>query len=288
MVSPLPIICNEPTAPSPMECQTTEIYGVPRRTPGRGASSIQGIAIHGIADNYEAYLAKACVGYTKLPVGCHASMHYVIDGETGRVTSLVREEDIAWAFQSYRGNFPVTTPVDACPCPPPCPAPPCPEPPAPETYPGWPILAAANPNLSADFYTINIGVVTPAHPEQLYLDGVDCCPGPWGMSPQAYNNLVRLVRWIEERYVSIPLDEQHIQFHDYIVQNSEDCLEIPCGPQGACFICDVSNYCERCMNRSNPSVSTTVTDIRYVYGENSSGCQVKILLADFIALLNQE
>lgn len=288
----LPVIaCLDPTPPI-MECNTTTIYGVPKGRAGRALPNtivdlpISGIALHCVKDSFEGYLAKACVGSTKLPVGCHASFHYVIDAETGAISSLVKENDIAWAWQSYRTNFPVITPLDYCACPDPCPVLPCPGQPAPTpvVYTGWPVLSAQFPNLSADFYTINIGVTSPSRPEQSRLDNEDCCIGPYGMTAVAYRNLVRLLAWIQSRNPGIILDANHIAFEDEIVITDDQCLECGCGANGVCLVCDVSNYCERCTNPSDPTISIATT-LRYVYGENDSGCRVKILLSDFIALL---
>lgn len=287
----LPIVCLDPTAP-PMECNTTNIYGAPKGRPGRQlptaplvAIPVSGIALHCIKDSFDGYLAKACVGGTRMPVNCHASFHYVIDAETGQLSSLVPEADVAWAWQSYRTNFPVTTPQDCCQCPAPCPQLPCPaDQCVPVTYDGWPVLSAQFPNISADFYTINIGITNPSRPEQTSLDGVNCCLGPYGFSPKAYKTLIQLLAWIEFRYAGITLDAQHIKFHDEIVPTEEACLECACGANGACLVCDVSAYCERCPFPSDPTYSEAHT-VRYVYGENESGCRVKILLADLKTML---
>lgn len=284
---PLPVLqCQEPTPPPGMECNTTRIFGAPIGTPGRNNVAIGGIAIHGIKDTYEGYLAKACLGSTKIAINCHASFHYVLDAETGQVTSLVPEANLAWAFQSYRTNFPVTTPVDGCPCPPPCPTPPCPTPAAPTTYPGWSVLSALHPNLAADFFSINIGITVPSRPELTALDGVNCCIGPYGLSPVAYEKLIRLLAWIQSRYPAILLNAQHIAVHDTITLTEEGCEEFPCGPNGACLTCDVSNYCEQCQDRAAPlAIEDDQTVIRYIYAETTGGCRVKIDLATLTAFL---
>lgn len=280
--------CLDPTPPV-LECSSTAIFGAPRGRIGRALQSdpmvpipVSGIAIHCVKDTYDGYLAKVCIG-AKVTPECHASFHYVIDAETGAVTSLVDETNLAWAWQSYRSNFPVTSPVDGCPCAPPCPTPPCPVPPAPTTYPGWTVLSALFPNLSADFYTVNIGVTSPNRPEQQILDGVDCCAGPWGLSPAAYANLVRLIAWIQSRYPAITVDAQHIAFHDDIIETI--CPECPCGANGSCLVCDVSSYCEACITVSDPAMFES-TNVRFVYGESDTGCRVKILLTDLKVLLD--
>lgn len=279
--APFVLQCQEPTAPQGMACSVTPIYGAPRGTLGRFTAAVGGIVIHGIKDSYEGYLAKACQG-GKIPINCHASMHYVIDADTGAVSSLVDEANVAWAFQSYRGNYPVKTPLNCCQCPTPCPTGPCPDDLCvPVDYVGWTVLPALYPNLSADFYTINIGITIPSRPEQTGLDGVACC-GPYGISQVAYDTLVRLVAWIESRYPAITLDDEHIIFHDMLVDTDEQCYEFLCGPNGVCFICDVGKYCEKCQNVPDPTISTITdpADLLYIYGISTGGCQVRILFTD--------
>lgn len=287
-INSLPILCNDPTPPPGMFCRTTPIYGAPRGTTGRNNTPISGIAVHGLRDSFDGYLSKACAGLTRLSVNCKASMHYVIDGQTGAVSSLVREEDLAWAFQSYRSNFPVTSPLDGCPCPEPCPTPPCPTPLEPQTYPGWTVLSNQFPNLAADFYTINIGITTPNRPEQSALDGADCCQDlPYGISQEAYDSLIRLIAWIAFRNPGVIIDDQHIQFHDYIVFKDTMCLEFPCGPNGVCLICDVSRYCERCTDVIDPTYVWTDNpdDILFLLGESRGGCKIRFDIATLRAAL---
>lgn len=287
---PLPVlICADPTPPA-MDCQTTKIFGAPKGTLGRNNTNITAIAIHGVQDTSDGLLAKMCNGSTKMPVGCHVSFHYVIDGDNGHVTQVVPETDLAWAFQPYLTNFPVTSPTDCCPCPPPCPSPPCP--PGLDcvetTYPGWTTQSALHPNLSADFYAINIAVTNPGRPEQSILDNTACCITPYGINQVAYDALVRLVAWIQSRYPAIQLNSQYIAFHDQIVVRDEYCLEFPCGPVGVCFTCDVSNYCEVCANRMDPTLSITEANVQYVYVETTGGCRAKITLDNFKELLGIE
>jgi len=288
-VSSFVIECLPPTQP-PMECRNTNIFGAPRSRPGRilpfttDDIPVSAVAVHCLKDSFEGYIGKACTGLTKIPVECHASMHYIVDAETGAVASLVHEEDVAWAWQSYRSNFPVTSPVDSCPCPDPCPQPPCPVPFNPQTYPGWPVLSAEFPNIAADFYTINIGVTRAQRPEDAFLDNMDCCTGPYGMTEKAYRVLVQLIAWIDYRYDAITTDAQHIAFHDEVIDVDPACLECPCGANGACLVCDVSRYCQKCTNVSPPQISEGTT-LRWVFGEASTGCLVKISLADFKTLL---
>lgn len=288
--------CIAPTPPV-MDCARTRIYGAPRGRPGRSPTSnpndtvpILAIAVHCAQETYDGFLNKACTSDGRLAPDGHASFHYVLNSETAQVSQLVPESDLAWAFQSYKSNFPVTAPVQPPPCPDICPPePPCPPTPpvtipASEAYPGWPVLAALYPNLSADFYTINIGVTVPTRPEEAILDGnVDCCFGPFGLTDAAYAALVRLVNWVAFRY-SIPIDAQHVAFHDQIVPVVLGCEECMCDDGGHCFVCDVSAYCEKCTNEGDPAFTVSET-IKFIYGENSAGCKVRITVEDLKVLL---
>lgn len=292
-VNPYVVECLDPTPPV-MECNTTTIYGAPKGRPGRALPNTQndlgihGIALHCVKDSFDGFLAKACLGGTKMPVGCHVSFHYIIDGETGQITSLVKETDVAWAWQSYRTNFPAITPLDYCPCPQPCPSLPCPGSPAPEpvVYAGWSVLSAQFPNISADFYTLNIGITSPSRPEQSRLDNEVCCVGPYGLSKFAYQQLVRLIAWLQSKYPTIILDKQHIAFEDEIVQTEDLCLECPCGANGSCLVCDVSAFCQVCDNPIDPTIKIVdISEVRYLLVETQGGCRAKVLLSDLAAFL---
>lgn len=288
--------CAFPTPPV-MDCSRTRIYGAPRGRPGRSPTGnpsdnvpVLAIAIHCIGETYDGFLAKACSSDGRLAPDGHASFHYVLDSESAQLTQLVPETDLAWAFQSYRSNFPVVAPVE----PPACPATtcdpvPCPPPPpvvidACDAYPGWTTLCALYPDLSADWYTINIGLTVPLRSEEQILDGSDdCCLGPFGLSLDAYNKLVRLTNWIAYRY-GIPLDQQHVAFHDEISPHVLGCEECHCGADDHCFVCDVSRYCERCINEGDPSFASS-DNIKYIYGENSAGCKVKVTVHNIAELI---
>lgn len=281
--------CTEPLPPV-MNGYSTRIYGAPRGRPGRNGIPVLAIAIHCVQDTFNGFLLKACTANPKLSPHGNASFHYVVDAESLQVASLVHENDLAWAFQSYLSNFPVTQPILPPPCPPnECEPAPCPPVPpiiitAEEAYPGWPELAAIYPNLSADFYTINIGITTPSRPENDILDGEDCCIGPYGMTQQAYQNLVRLVAWVAYRR-EIPVIRERIAFHDDIVPTLMGCEECKCDSRGTCFICDVSSYCSGCLSPSDPSFRLS-DNIRFIYGESASGCKVKIRLDFLRSLIN--
>lgn len=294
--NPFVLQCEEPDSPV-MQCSTTTIYGAPKGRPGRALPNttsdlgIHGITLHCVGDSFDGFLAKACLGGTKMPVGCHVSFHYIIDAETGQISSLVSESDVAWAWQSYRGNFPPITPLDYCPCPQPCPQLPCPGDPSPTpvVYMGWPLLSAQFPNISADFYTLNIGITSPSRPEQSRLDNEICCVGPYGLSKVAYKQLVHLIAWLQSKYPTIILDKQHIAFEDEIVATDEQCLECPCGANGSCLVCDVSQYCQRCNNAIDPTLHIVdPSDVRYVLIETQGGCRAKVLLSDLITFIGQQ
>lgn len=257
-------LCNEPSPPL-LECSYTKIFGAPMRTQGRvpplgtTETPVLGIAVHCLRDDYRGYLSKACNASPGLMPCEHASMHYVIDAITGAITCLVKETDVAWAFQTYPSNFPMPNPL--------------------QPYPGWPVLSGIYPGLSADFYTINIGLAVPAQPQNEVLDGDDCCIGPYGLTWQAYRKFVQLIAWIAFRY-NIPIDRQHIEFHDNIVETAYGCAECRCANL-VCFICDVGEYCESCQNAGDPTF-TPFPEIAYIYGESAGGCRVKIKLSDFL------
>jgi hypothetical protein len=269
--APRPLkLCNEPSPPI-LACSNTIIFGAPMRTMGRVPPTpapqvetpILAIAIHCLKDDYQGYLSKACVASPNLMPCEHASMHYVVDALTGQISCLVKETDVAWAFQSYLSNFPMPNPL--------------------QPYPGWPELSAIYPALSADFYTINIGLAVPSQPQNEVLDGDTCCLGPYGLTWKAYANLVQLIAWIANRY-DIPLDKEHIAFHDDIVETAYGCEECTCRNL-VCFICDVSSYCESCKNVGDPTY-TLFDDIAFVYGETAGGCRVKISIEDLRSLIN--
>lgn len=268
--TPPPIrLCNEPTPPL-LECNSTKIFGAPIRRAGRippvpapqVETPVLAIAIHCLRDDYQGYLSKACVASPNLMPCEHASMHYVVDAMTGRISCLVKETDVAWSFQSYLSNFPMPNPTTP--------------------YPGWPVLSNIYPSLSADFYTINIGLAVPAQPQNEIIDGENCCNGPYGLTWKAYENFVHLVAWIAARF-NIPLDVQHIQFHDLIVETSLGCEECGCANL-VCFICDVSSYCQSCNNVGDPTY-IPFDEIAWIYGESANGCKIKISLSDLIAQL---
>lgn len=279
-----PRLCLPPTPPV-MACSITRLYGAPIGRAGRDNVPILAVAVHCIKDDYNGFLSKACTGSTKLmPVG-HASFHYVLDADSAQLTSLVDEANLAWAFQSYTSNFPVTQPVQPPPCPDDCPPPVCPPPPVviitpEEAYPGWPQFWAIP--YSADFYTINIGITSPSRPEDSALDGGNsgCC-GPYGLTDAAYAKLVRLIAWIADRY-DIPA--LNIAFHDDIVPTILGCEECRCDADGACLKCDVSAYCEPCDAPGDPTYARE-GDIFWIYGENQSGCKVRVKVTDLAAIL---
>lgn len=288
MTDPIFILqCLPPSRPL-MECNTTRIYGAPRTRAGRIANGnpipISGIAVHCVRDTFDGFLNKTCRGNGSLNPYGHASFHYIIDGDTGRISSLVDEANLAWSFQSYPSNFPTITPTGSPPCPPNnCPPDPCDAtyPPPDPPYPGWPELSALFPNLSADFFTINIGITVPT---QITLDesGCEVCLGIRGMRDNVYDVLVHLIAWIAYNN-NIPISGQRIAFHDDIVFTILGCEECPC--PGGCLHCAVSHYCEECKHPGDPTFVTS-DNIVYIYGVNENGCKVKIHIDHLRELLN--
>lgn len=255
-------VCLPPSAPL-LECSSTKLFGVPKGRSGRlpplgGVETpISGIAIHCLPDDYTGYLAKVCNAPASLMPCEHASMHYVVNADTGQISCLVPEANVAWAFQSYMSNQSLGNPV--------------------EPYPGWPTLRAQFPNLSADFYTINIGIASGA--TKPTVDGDVCCNGPYGMSDKAYTNFIQLLAWIADRY-NIPINAQHIALHDDIVETIIGCEECFCREDN-CLLCDISSYCQGCTAVGDPSFPKG-DEIAFIYGETISGCKVKISLEDFL------
>lgn len=259
--------CIDPTPPI-MQCYSTPLFGVPRGRTGRTPplsnvnTPISGIVIHCVQESFDGYINKMCNSQL---LGCeHASMHYVIDGSTCQLAHVVEDENVAWGFQSYPSNFPLANPQ--------------------EPYPGWPVLRTQFPNISGDFYALHIAIAVPRIPQLDGLDNAtDCCPGPYGMTWECYRKLVQLVAWLAWKY-DIPVNEQHIAFHDQIVERTIGCEECQCLGM-VCFVCDVSKYCEGCKNPGDPTF-VEAEEIDFLYGE-LDGCKVKISIENLRILLNE-
>ena len=258
MIEVLP--CVTPTPPV-MTCQGTRWYGIPRGTTGRNGSTIQGIVLHCLDMPLNAYDGHVTAKGLEPGLSNHTSMHYAVS-QDGVIHQYVNDADIAWGSQQYIGNFPSSTPDT--------------------NYIGWPVLKAANPNLSMDLYVIHIGVAIQSYGRQLDTCKDPCDVPTLGMTPVGYAQLVRLVAYLANKY-SIPVDGQHIAFHDTISvlpdqENGCACLE------NFCLVCDVDAYCEKCIN---PADATYILfdEIKYLYGENAAGCKVKVDLPTLKALL---
>lgn len=249
--------CITPTPPV-TTCKYSRWYGIPRGKSGRNGQTIQGIVLHCLDMDLPTYDSHTGAKGTVPALQNHTSVHYAIS-EDGIVHQYVKEEDIAWGSRLYMGNFPTTT---ASP------------------YPGWPVLSAANPNEALDLYVVHVGIAVPKYDHKL-----DSCTDPCdiphlGMSEVGYRQLVRLLAYLADAY-NIPIDGQHIAFHEQIENTtSEGCACI----ENFCLLCDVDAYCEKCIN---PADSTYVLsdEIKYLYGENSNGCRVKVDLATLKQLL---
>lgn len=258
MIEVLP--CVTPTPPV-LTCYDTRWYGIPRGTTGRNGNTIQGIVLHCLDTPLNAYDGHMAAKGLIPALSNHTSMHYAVNPD-GIIHQYVLDTDIAWGSQQYLGNFPSSTPDT--------------------DYIGWPVLKAANPNKSLDLYAIHIGIASQAYGRQL-----DSCKDPCdvphlGFTDVGYAQLVRLIAYLAQKH-NIPVDGQHIAFHDTISVLPSQELGCAC-LENFCLVCDVDAYCEKCIN---PSDATYVLydEIKYLYGENAAGCKVKIGLSDLKALL---
>jgi hypothetical protein len=250
------LTCIRPTSPILVDA-LTPVFGVPKGTTGRAGKTIKAIVIHCLGVEAEAYKTLMCSGTTSRTHKKHASMHYVV-GNGGNVFRGVEDDNIAWAFQSYPGNFPTATPATA--------------------YPGLP-AAAGEPGVPADFYTLNIGIASES--PRTGQPCSECTHSKLGLDKTGYAKLVHLVAWLADVY-AIPVDDQNILFEDSILsllEGEEECL---C-KANACLVCDVADYCETCGNPADPAHISG--QLAYVYGETTGGCKAKMTLADFKALL---
>ena len=258
MIEILPCV---PPSPPVLTCHGTRWYGIPRGVSGRNGNAIQGIVLHCLNMPLNAYDGHMAAKGTTPALENHTSLHYVVNPD-GIVHQYVADTDIAWGSQLYTGNFPTSTPN--------------------YDYLGWPALKAANPNKSLDLYTLQIGIAIPAYGRNLDMCTDPCDVSHLGMTNVGYAQLVRLVAYLAYTY-NIPIDSQHIQFHDLISQ-------LPEGEQGCtclenfCLLCDVGSYCEKCVNPGD-SAFVLNSDIKYLYGENAAGCKVKVSLATLKTLL---
>jgi hypothetical protein len=224
---------------------------------GRGGLPIRAIVVHCLGMSLESYRSLMCDGTTSRTMSKHASMHYV-HGDGGQVVRAVEETNVAWAFQSYPGNFPSTTPAT--------------------TYPGLPV-SAVYPGITADRYTLNIGIAVSS---MRLANGRDACENTQlGLDALGYAKLVQNVAYLAAKY-SIPLDDQHIVFEDDVIPLAEGDEECKCS-HTACLVCDVAAYCETCTNVGDSTIKSGT--LAWVYGENADGCKAKMTVAQFKALL---
>ena len=244
-----------------MACLGSRWYGIPRGTTGRNGRTIQGIMLHCLNMPMNAYDGHVTAKGLDPALTNHTSVHYAIS-QDGVIHQYVDDADVAWGVQGYVGNFPHSTP-DA-------------------DYIGWSTLKAANPNISADLYVIHIGVAIQSFGRQLDTCKDPCDVPHLGMTEMGYAQLVRLIAYLASKY-NIPIDGQHIAFHDTISVLPDEEAGCTC-LENFCLVCDVDAYCEKCINPADATYALH-DEIRYIYGENAAGCKVKIGLADLKAML---
>jgi N-acetylmuramoyl-L-alanine amidase len=258
----MPVPCLPPARPAIIP-NPIDTYGVPRGTLGRAAYPIRAIVVHCLGMNLEQYRAKVCDPRAHISVNEHASIHYGV-GYDGDIRQFVDDGNVAWGMQSYNTTVPVTTPASP--------------------LAGWSALPALYPNLSADFYTLQIGIAAP-YRDTATSGCSNCCAAdqcathPFGLSDSGYRQLVQLIAYKAAQY-SIPIDDEHIELHDRVVNRPLGQEECQCTAH--CLICDVSNYCQTC---ESPAEVISSGVINYVYGESVQGCKVKMTLPAFKALL---
>lgn len=253
-------LCNTPQMPLYNKMLST-IFGAPQGKPGREGKTIQGLVVHCIEQTQTQYDNLMCMATPKLMPN-HTSLHYVVSPE-GMIHQYVDDANIAWGMQQYLGNFPSVAPVTP--------------------YPGLATLSAANPGVSADLYTLHIGVSVAAPTAQACDD--PCEGQPLGMTLAGYKALVQLLAYLSHAY-SIPHDAQHIAFHDAII-NLWDLSLRECKCNNVDLVGDVAAYVQGCANPKDLSYNEG-TDIAFVYGENACECKVKVDAATLLCAITAE
>ena len=239
------IQCLTPKKPR-IRQNLTGNFGLPKGVSGRGSFTPKAIVIHCVKHTLEAYDALVCRDL-KLKRGAidHPSLHYVITGE-GAVVQYVEDLDIAWAFPE----------VSATPNP------------DLSTF-NW-SLTTQYPNVSPDWYTINIGLtIPPSARGECLCEGIS---SPLRMGGE--KKLIQLIAYLSAKY-NIPVTKQAIVYHHNIDLLAEE--ECPCD---GCIVCDVAKYCEQCENPSMTQFENGI--VKYVYGESEDECTVAQDICDVI------
>lgn len=230
----------DPTKPG-MEFIPAVGFGVPKGVPGRAGYPIAGIVIHCLQEDFSQYIDRMCDA-VKYNGGkpAHTSLHYVV-GSQGQVIQSVDDNNIAWAFSQYMGNFPAPYPLSNI---------------------SWPPLSTTYPGITPDYYTLNIGIETgfPA-------PGTTCptCRGPFNLLPEAYATLVKLLAYLSFTY-NLPLDATHITADQLINLMAED--ECPCLDLTQLYQ-DVAAYCEPC---ERPAIYRPEGTPAYLIGRTLQNC----------------
>lgn len=230
----------------------TPNFGLPKGNVGRGTQTIKAIVLHCVKSTIEQYDELACRDM-KLKKGLvdHPSMHYVIN-DSGIIHQYVEDDNISWGFPELdiqpTPNFSLFN---------------------------WQ-LTTAMPNITPDYYVINVGIASPP------TAGNSCiCKGKVSpLAPNGEKKLAQLLQYLCRTY-GIPMDTDHIAFHQNIDVSAED--ECACANKNG-LVCMVEEYCERCENPSRAEFEDGILEV--IYGENEFGCLTSQSLASAIESLS--
>lgn len=244
----------------------TSIFGIPRGTVGRvvanEAFTISGIIIHCINETLAALdnSLRCATPQSIAPGSIHNSYHYGL-GQSGGLHQYVQDADISWGLGAYLKNvYPAV-------------------PPANDTI-YWPVLQTMwGESVTPDTYVINFALATG---QPAATDGCFECQTCSGLPTTQHNILIQALAYLSETY-NIPVDSDHIQFHDNISCDAElkECI---CGDI-ECLLAEVNAYCPPCPNgQESPGYTGATVDdtIKGFIGiiesccEGSDGCLVEI------------
>lgn len=199
--------------PPAITSNLTPTFGIPRGRAGRNGHTVLGIVLHCLDMDFSQRSAETARLYRDNKARPeHASLHYVI-GQSGEVQQNVEDDNIAWGHAKYTSNFALNYPMMI----------------------SW-HLAYNNPNITPDYYVINVGVIRGA-------DGEKCTGQETLAEGQQRTSLVRLLAWLCQQY-DVAIDDHHIALHrDIDAQAAMEC--------GECIriddiLHDVIDYCQQC------------------------------------------
>lgn len=261
--------CENLEIPKPgnSKCYTT-LYGIPYQNAGRTVGGttypIKGIVLH----CEEMTLAGLCnelkcrTRSSVISGSWHNSYHYGIgvSPSSGPVLQFVEDGNIAWSFGSYKSNTYVMVPP-------------------PNLAINWPVLQAEfGLNTTPDVYTLNIALAMGRIVEATQA-GCYECPTASGLEDSQHQQLVQLLAYLAKEY-SIPIDQDHIQFHDNIhCGMGEEC---PCTDIESLLL-EVEAFCPPCPEEATPHPEAEPDDnILYVQAitepccPDSFGCVVNM------------